>query len=672
VGLATLRENQLIRWRDRLLKLIGRLPDRRWHMVDITTGFMDVQPDDVLWLAFERKELVFCCTGDEAEERGGKRLESLLSANAVALSPGTDDEEERRKATLRWDYVRAVRGLTPSEIANAIEQLHQKFNWPAEPPHLNSILNWRAKAANASDPIAALVERNDRKGRYGDRYPAEVMDIVRDVRDTKFLKANPRITVERAVEIVSDRIVLENDSRLESERLPIPRRRVMQRAIDEISEYDLISARYGSDVAMAMMRNSMGGVEVKHVLDRCQIDHTPLAIVLLDDDFLPLGRPRMSIGVDARVRIPTGVYWGAEVPSTVSVARCIRNSVQPKLDFLSQYPNVKGRWDCFGTHKTYVGDNGLEEHAMAFRQACSEMGGSVLELCPRKKPWFKPHVERLFRTMDLDLLQTLPGATMENIVTRCNFNPKKDALLRKSTFDKLFPKWLVDIFMREPREVLGKQQSLIDAWRKEIGLADQMVPTKTVLLERLFLRRVEDRSLDHAGIEFDCLMYNSSDLGALRSELGPVLNVTIWVSDEDLGYIQVCVPNTDFWIRVPCLDLKYAEGMTRWQHKVCKKMRRELVGEGREVSLAAAREEIYKEVENEAKELRHALRMRRARMKEKDPERNPPTKDVATAPDETEQGDHTDATDGVDSFNRDPNRPTPKLVSTVVGQKEVL
>lgn len=568
--------------------------------------------------------------------------------------------------------MQAVRGLTLSEIANALEQLHQKFKWPDETPHINSILNWRMKAANSSDPIAALVERNDRKGRYGDRYPAEVMDIVREIRDTKFLKKNPRITVGRAVEAVSDRIVLENEQRLESDRLPIPGRRVMNKVIGEISEYDLISARYGSDVAMCKLRNSLGGVEVKLPLQRCQIDHTPLSIILLDEDFIPLGRPNLSVAVDARVPIPTGAYWGAEVPSIVSVARCVRHSVQPKTDFLRQFPNVKGTWDCFGVHQTYVGDNGLEEHAMALRQACSEMGGSVLELCPRKKPWFKPNIERYIRTMDLDLLQTLPGATMENIVTRCNFDPKKDVLLRKSIFDKLLMKWMVDVYIREPRDVLGKRQALIDAWRKEIGLVDQMVPTKTVLLERLFLRRVEDRVLDHAGIEFDCLIYNSSDLGALRSELGTVLVVTIWVSDEDLGYIQVCVPDTDMWIRVPCLELKYAQGMTRWQHKMCKKMRRELVGEGREVSLAAAREEIYREVEMEADELRHAFRKRRARMKEKDPQREPSTEQVDTQNPQVGQGERTKKIGPLDVFSADSNRPALKLVSTVIDRKEAL
>lgn len=235
----------------------------------------------------------------------------------------------------------------------------------------------------------------------------------------------------------------------------------------------------------------------------------------------------------------------------------------------------------------------------------------------------------------------------------------------------MFMKWLVDVFIREPREVLGSKQSLMDAWHREIGLADQMVPTKTVLLERLFLRREENRLLDHAGIEYDCLIYNSPDMGALRSELGCVLTVTIWVSDEDLGYIQVCVPNSGLWIRVPCLDLKYAQGMTRWQHKKCKEMRRELVGEGRDVCLAEAREEIYQDIENETQELRHAFRKRHARMKEKDPQMSSPAgADNETSPEHAEQERKGGAVDSPNTFVRDPSRVSPKLTSTVIEQKE--
>ncbi|TLY50612.1 MAG: hypothetical protein E6K53_09920 [Gammaproteobacteria bacterium] len=59
--------------------------------------------------------------------------------------------------------------------------------------------------------------------------------------------------------------------------------------------------------------------------------------------------------------------------------------------------------------------------------------------------------------------------------------------------------------------------------------------------------------------------------------------------------------------------------MTRWQHEKCKAMRRVGDDEGRQLSLAQARQEIEDLIVNEMKEFRHAHRKRRARFKEKDP-----------------------------------------------------
>lgn len=445
MGLAALRPNQLIKWRDRLFKLVGRLPNSHWHMQDVTTGLIDTQSDETLWEAFEENQLTFLSAEQSAVDCEDKRLKALLSENAVECPPGTDDEKKRCEASHRWSYVRAVHGLTKSQIENSIVALHEKFNWPDKPPHPNSILNWRKKAADASDPISALVARDDRKGRHGDRYADEVLEIVRKVRDDRYLRKNPRITVAAAQEIVSDQIILENNRRPTSDRLQVPKRRLIEKVINEIPVREQIAKRYGCDTAAARFRNSMGGIAAKYPLDRCEVDHTAMSIILLDDDFAPWGRASISLALDVRTRDPTGIYLGAEIPSIVSVARCMRHSVSPKLKFMSRFPEVKGTWDCFGVHNSYIVDNGMEEHATALRQALSEMGGATLELCPRKKAWFKPHVERFFRTMDLDCLQGLPGATMENILTRSDFNPKHDLVIRKSLFQKIFVKRYVSM-----------------------------------------------------------------------------------------------------------------------------------------------------------------------------------------------------------------------------------
>jgi len=616
----------LIRWRNRLLKLVGRLPDGTWHLDDVSSGLIDKQSEEALWSAFELNELVFICEDDDKDRFGSnsrksdrdKTLRDSLSQDAVATPIASDDEEARKRALHRLRYVKVTEGLNRQQIAKIVDQLWKTLGWPSKPPYPLSILDWRRKSRDALDPVATLIERHDKKGRRN-RHDEDVREILRDVRDNHYLKPNPRISVSRALKKARDQIRIANDQRPASDRLPrLPGRRLMEAIIEEIPARERYAKRFGPDSALNTFRYSLGGVHVEEPLDRAEVDHTPLAVVLLDDDLFPWGRANGTVVFDSALACPTGVYWGAEVPSIVSVSRATRHSVSTKTEFLKRFPNVKGTWPCFGVHKTYVYDNGLEEHAQALRQAHSEMGGSTSEFCGRKSPWFKPNVERYLRTQDLDFLQTIPGATMENFLKRCNFNPKKDLLLRKSTFDQVFMKWLVDIYLRTPLASLNNQAP-VDAWQKRIIGVEQFVPTRTVLLERLFLRKEKDRRLDHEGIEYDCLVYNSRDMGSLRAQLGAVLHVDIWVSDENLGYIQVCVPNSDIWIRVPCLDLQYADGLTRWQHEKCKAMRRVGEDEGRELSLAQARQEIEDLIANEMKEFRHAHRKRRARFQEKDP-----------------------------------------------------
>lgn len=668
MGLGGLRENQLVRWGDHLFKLMGRLPDGDWHMVDVTSGLMDKQPESALWGALERHELAFVDRDGGTPDKAVEKLRPLMStAVEVCEIPPDVDDERVKNAGLRWKYVLATRGLNLPETAAAIPHIWQKIGWPEKKPHRNTVWGWKTKCHNAPDPIAVLIDHHERKGRHGERYGPEVMEILREVRDDKFLKRNPRITIETALEKIKDRTVLENARRPRSAPLPIAKRKAFERVLAEIPAEEQFACRFGRDAAIAHFRLSLGGVKADHPLSRCEVDHTPLAVILFDDDFVPWGRASASVALDVNLKMPTGTYWGAEVPSIVSLARCIRHSVSPKVEFLKKYPNVLGNWDLFGVAESYVLDGGLEEFAEGMRNACAQLGGATVEFCGRRRPWHKPNVERYFRSQDLDFLQGLPGATMENILTRCNFDPKKDFLLRRSTFDKLYMKWLVDVYMNEPLAILGNQ-SPRQACAARIGKVDRFVPNSTVLLERLFLRKVPDRRLDHQGIEYDCLIYNSTDMGALRVQCGAVLTVDIYVSDEDLGHIQVVVPGSDMWIRVPCLDSGYASGMTRWQHEKCKKMKRVLKDDGRDVTLAEAREEINLAIENEANELRQHYRKKRSRFTERDDAR--PRKNAEAKPKPTETSTHKHDSDGPHALARDPKRPAIAQSSFVLTTEE--
>lgn len=615
MGLAALRHGQRVRLDGVHFELMGLLPSGKWQLMEVDTGLRDEKSPDELWSAFLTGRLKFVLV-DRPAATDAKLLERL--SDAATETQHAYGEDDVKAALRKWDFVQKFNSLKGIlSIQDALAAASKKVDWAGEKgPSLRDAQYWCARVKDSSDPVSALITKQNHKGNRTERYPIRVIEITDEIIRTKYLKRSPRISINAAAEAAARAVRKENQRLPPSEKLPEPRRRFVASQIRSIPERDRIVARYGADIAMMKLRTSLGGIKTSRVLERGEIDHTLLAIVLLDDDFMPWGRASCTLCLDAHSRVPTGVYKGAEVPSIVSVAHCIDCSVLPKAELLKKYPDVKGAWDCYGVHETYVLDNGLEEHAGALRHAASELGGSTIEFCPRKAPWFKPHVERHFRAQDVDILQVLPGCTGENISARPAFDPKKDLLLTRRTFDKVYMIWLVDIYLRKPQEALGNI-SPIEMWKRSITLEDQLVPTRRVLLERLFLRRETGRSLDHEGIQFDSLIYNSLDMNALRAQLGAKLTIDIWVSDEDLGYIYVEVPNQDIAIQVPCLNQSYAAGLTRWQHSKCKAMRRVGRDEGLQLSLDDARDRIGNLIEADFAELKHARRKKRTRYSER-------------------------------------------------------
>lgn len=617
MGLGTLREKQLVKLSGRTFRLDTLLGNGNWCMTDLDTGLVDQKSVVSLWAAHESGELRFISSQAKTPNRPLEwAVHETFEAAVVAPSKHVFEDIHGEIGAMRARYVEAIRGKSRTGCIKVIADMWKELNWPDSPPGFSTVMRWKHKSNGHSDPVRALRDRSARKGRHGHRCDPVVLDILRDVRDNHYLSSQPRISLQRAVQIAGDKVRITNATRPSGSRFAIPKRKAMASVVREIDAGEVLAARFGADKALAMLRTSLGGVKTSRPLERVEIDHTVLSIILLDDDFEPIGRAFITLAKDAHTRSVLGYYWGAEHPSIVSLARCIRHSVQPKLEFLKRYPDIKCDWPCFGAAESWVIDNGLEEHASALHQAASESGVQKVEFCGRISPWQKPHIERYFRTQDQGLIHGLPGTTMENITKRTDFDPKKDMLIRWSTFDKLLAKWIVDVYMQQPQKIL-RNRSPYRAWIEAIGEFTQFVPESTAILECLFLRQVDGRSLDHEGVEFDCLIYNSLDMKVLRSKFGAKLKVNIRVDDECLEHIYVQVPTYDIWIKVPCLDLEYSSGLTRWQHEKCKKMRRVCAEDGAELTLAEARQQILADIAAEKSAVTQGRKKQRARMMER-------------------------------------------------------
>ena len=87
-----------------------------------------------------------------------------------------------------------------------------------------------------------------------------------------------------------------------------------------------------------------------------------------------------------------------------------------------------------------------------FLAACEQLHISVTKAAPRS-PTDKPHVERVFRSINTLFTQYLPGYTGPNVVHRGS-DPAGDALWPLAQVQDLLDQWIVQVWQRRPHDGL--------------------------------------------------------------------------------------------------------------------------------------------------------------------------------------------------------------------------
>ena len=82
-------------------------------------------------------------------------------------------------------------------------------------------------------------------------------------------------------------------------QLPIPSRRTLYREIEKIDKYTYLEGRYGKRIAKRETRHVGLGAKTSRPLERVEIDHTPLDIIIFDDQReILIGRPNLTLIID--------------------------------------------------------------------------------------------------------------------------------------------------------------------------------------------------------------------------------------------------------------------------------------------------------------------------------------------------------------------------------------
>lgn len=580
-------------------------------------------PNDQVVLERDTDGQTVVCTRDDllAAYRDGKitaKREGAISSAEMHFGRPLQELPEQVRAELRrrMAYVQGIVDVgffifTPAFLSPVLQSVATKISDP-KPPSVTTVYRWY-KRYRVSQQIRALIPRYDRRGSSSPRQTDRVLDLAAEATEDAY-KASPAATGKSIHDRLVGKICAENLHRPPDDQLVIPTLRTTYRLFDRMEAYDLHVLREGQASADRRFRIVKAGPKVENILERVEVDHTPLDLFLVDEvTALPLGRPILTLFIDAYSRFPLGYFLSFGGTSTAVVMGALRHAVLPKEQTKEIVPNlnVEHRWPCYGRMDLLVLDNGLEFHSDDLESVAFDLGVD-LRYCPKHQPRFKGAIERFLKTVNYYFAHQIPGTSLARLADRGDYNPEKCAFLTMAEFKHLFEKWLLDVYAQTIHRGIGTTPWA--KWHEGQARRTPELPDSLADLQRR-IGLVRERRLRQDGITLDGIRYAGPELEPTIRKWGPGIKVRVVVDAQDLGTIQVWPPESQDPVTVLAIDQTYARGLTRYQHELIRDRVREIgASEEDGEALAAAKFQLASAIDELMKSRKQKNRRRAAHM----------------------------------------------------------
>ena len=470
------------------------------------------------------------------------------------------------------------------QYLNAIDPQNNKYNRPRwktviekvadeiddkRPPSPSSVQSWW-KRYFITKSISTLLPRA-RSGYLRKEDPR--YSIFEEIIKTVYLNAQ-KLPVLDVFRKIHQRIVLLNMHR--EEKIKQIGRSTIYNWVANLRSDISDSSRLGADVARNKYRTVVGGLKVGQVLERIEIDHTPLDLIVIDKTtMLPLGRAWLTLAIDKYSRIVVGFYISFNPPSSYAVLQCLKQAILIKDDLLKRFPDIRNDWPVFGMPDLLALDNGMDLHSDALKKACLELGIQIL-FCPAATPEMKGSVERFFRTINQGLIHKLPGSTFSNVDERGDYPSEDMAAIDMETLVHLICKWVVDVYNVTPHR--GIDDTPLNKW---IASAKNRIIELPVYPSQLDVITgvPAKRTVFHYGIELEGLHYNNRQLQEIRKISGENMQVELKFYEDQVTYIDVFDPYAKEYLRVEALHEDYTRDLHREAHRLSRVQARKKYGE---------------------------------------------------------------------------------------------
>lgn len=432
-------------------------------------------------------------------------------------------------------------------------------------PSSRSVNRWKEKFYKDKSVVSLIDGKKTKRKKRVSGFDPLAWEAV----NKKYL-TKERPSISAAYRYYVDLVEINNKNVVNGRLKPISHR-WFNKLIKKLPPYEVACKRFGKKYADKNFRKIGKFRKTNRVMERVEIDHTPLDLILLDDTLeQPLGRPYLTMLVDSYSRCIVGLHLGYREPSYDAVRKAILNACLSKNHIKLKYPAIKRDWPCEGKIENLVVDNGAEFWSESLELFCQALGTNV-EYNPVAKPWKKPLVERVFSTYKSGLIDQIPGKTFSNVQQLKDYNPKKDAILPFSLFVELLYVWVVDIYNYTP----SSRETNIPILAWELG-AKELPPVQYTGLEeqRFILESLPTtrRRLRNVGVVLDHITYCSDELVEFRKNTPPstgekYIELMIKRDPSDVSKIYVFLPDYQEYILVPAVDPEgELQGVSLFEH----------------------------------------------------------------------------------------------------------
>lgn len=356
-----------------------------------------IQPGDAI--SYEGKDYTVTLVGNENVTLAGEGGSTEISVSTLEILYRTGKIRVTQKInTSDSTHAKALIGsFSPEELARAVERGRALDAAKVDPSsvHMSSRTLRRLKkllrdaGANPVTRNLALIGNARMRGNRNRKIPHEVLSLIGEIAETYNQASSPNRSS-----------VYKSFFKACQERGLTPCS--MKTFSLELAKHASIRKREGKRSAyqsapIVWYLKASDPIHGVRPFEYVHVDHTPLDIVLVSGETKKvLGRPWLSLAIDAESRAIIGFYLSFDPPSYRSCMMVLRDIVRRH-----------GRLPS-----TIIVDNGAEFRCAAFRRVC-ELYSVTLRYRPAGHPRHGSPMERIFGTAHTQLIHNLAGNTKQ-------------------------------------------------------------------------------------------------------------------------------------------------------------------------------------------------------------------------------------------------------------------